>query len=78
MMLVTTSWRNLGRCLDISDDVWRSQTTGLDLLSTASHHGQSRFDAPEWGTLKGFSSVIPYESYTMSRIRHVADEAVCG
>jgi hypothetical protein len=52
MMLVTTSWRNLGRCLDISDDVWLSQSMGLDLLSTASHQGQSRFDAPEWKTLR--------------------------
>lgn len=33
MMLMTTSWRNLGRCLDI-DVVWLSQTTGRDLLST--------------------------------------------
>ena len=74
MMLVTTNWRNLGQCRDISDDTWRSQTTGLNLLSTASHKGQSRFDAPEWEPLKGFSGVINYGGPTTSRMRDIADK----
>jgi hypothetical protein len=77
-MPVTTNWRNMGDCQGASDGVWRSQTMGIDLLSTASHQGQSRFDAPEWKILRGRSGMISYEIDTTSRMREVADETACN